>query len=223
MYAGVEEQLCRSWSGSISPNRCRRINFETRSKTTLKYTTNLHASLLRTKQLQRTAYVRSTHEHYKTNCAFNISNLLFRCLIIANMSMTWPQAVPRFLLPKLSWRTEFGRRQSARTIGTVVFSQAQYRGSISGRKQYNLREKSSRIYREIGSSISQNSLWARNFHVTARQSRDHHFDTLKFVQRLKEDGFTEAQAVAMMKVLSDVMEERYHVNCVATTNVLLTI
>ncbi|KAL9079781.1 MAG: hypothetical protein Q9157_001353 [Trypethelium eluteriae] len=37
--------------------------------------------------------------------------------------------------------------------------------------------------------------------------RDHHFDTLKFVQRLKDEGFTEEQAVAMMKVLSDVIEE----------------
>jgi hypothetical protein len=45
--------------------------------------------------------------------------------------------------------------------------------------------------------------------MTARQARDHHFDTLKFVQRLQEEGFTEAQAVAMMRVLSDVIEERF--------------
>jgi E3 ubiquitin-protein ligase SHPRH len=37
--------------------------------------------------------------------------------------------------------------------------------------------------------------------------RDHHFDTLKFVQRLKDDGFSEEQAVAMMKVLNDVIQE----------------
>ena len=48
----------------------------------------------------------------------------------------------------------------------------------------------------------------RAFHATTRRARDHHFDTLKFVQRLQEEGFTEAQAVAMMKVLSDVIEER---------------
>jgi len=47
----------------------------------------------------------------------------------------------------------------------------------------------------------------RAFHATARPLRDHHFDTLKFVQRLKEEGFTETQSVAMMKVLSDVIEE----------------
>lgn len=49
----------------------------------------------------------------------------------------------------------------------------------------------------------------RVFSATARQERDHHFDTLKFVQRLKDEGFTEEQAVAMMKMLSDVVEERF--------------
>lgn len=47
----------------------------------------------------------------------------------------------------------------------------------------------------------------RMMHTTVRKSRDHHFDTLRFVQRLQEEGFTEAQSVAMMKVLSDVIEE----------------
>lgn len=53
-----------------------------------------------------------------------------------------------------------------------------------------------------------NPVHGRAFHATARRARDHHFDTLKFVQRLQEEGFTEPQAVAMMKVLSDVIEER---------------
>lgn len=48
----------------------------------------------------------------------------------------------------------------------------------------------------------------RAFSATPSRPRDHHFDTLKFVQRLKDEGFTEDQAVAMMKVLSDVIEER---------------
>jgi Protein of unknown function (DUF1640) len=49
---------------------------------------------------------------------------------------------------------------------------------------------------------------SRTFHSTAQRPRDHHFDTLKFVQRLKDEGFSEEQAVAMMRVLSDVIEER---------------
>lgn len=48
----------------------------------------------------------------------------------------------------------------------------------------------------------------RDFSATAARAKDHHFDTLKFVQRLKDEGLTEEQAVAMMKVLSDVIEER---------------
>ena len=47
----------------------------------------------------------------------------------------------------------------------------------------------------------------RAFHVSAARPRDHHFDTLKFVQRLKNEGFSEEQAVATMRVLSDVIEE----------------
>lgn len=47
----------------------------------------------------------------------------------------------------------------------------------------------------------------RAFHATATRSRDHHFDTLKFVQKMKDEGFSEEQAVATMRVLSDVIEE----------------
>lgn len=48
---------------------------------------------------------------------------------------------------------------------------------------------------------------ARYFSTTHSLSRDHHFDTLKFVQRLKDEGFSEEQSKAMMLVLSDVIEE----------------
>ncbi|KAK5112975.1 hypothetical protein LTR62_003797 [Meristemomyces frigidus] len=48
---------------------------------------------------------------------------------------------------------------------------------------------------------------SRPFTTTPHRPRDHHFDTLKFVQRLRAEGFTEPQASAMLKVLSDVIEE----------------
>ena len=54
-----------------------------------------------------------------------------------------------------------------------------------------------------------NPVLRRSFHASAPRRRDHHFDTLRFVQRLQEEGFTEEQSVAMMKVLNDVIEERY--------------
>lgn len=47
----------------------------------------------------------------------------------------------------------------------------------------------------------------RAFHATAARQRDHHFDTLKFVKRLKEEGFSEEQAAAMMRILNDVIQE----------------
>jgi hypothetical protein len=49
----------------------------------------------------------------------------------------------------------------------------------------------------------------RCFSATALRPRDHHFDTLKFVERLKDEGLTQEQAEATMKILSDVIEERY--------------
>src|SRR6188768_2170393 len=55
----------------------------------------------------------------------------------------------------------------------------------------------------IPSLIPQNgvgglSIARRGFHASAVRRRDHHFDTLKFVQRLQSEGFTEDQSVAMM-------------------------
>lgn len=47
----------------------------------------------------------------------------------------------------------------------------------------------------------------RAFHATPSRGRDHHFDTLKFVQRLRDEGYSEEQAVAMMRVLNDVIQE----------------
>jgi len=47
----------------------------------------------------------------------------------------------------------------------------------------------------------------RNFASTPALPRDHHFDTLKFVSRLKSEGFSEEQAHSLMRVLSDVIEE----------------
>lgn len=47
----------------------------------------------------------------------------------------------------------------------------------------------------------------RRFSATPQRAKDHQFDTLKFVQRFQQEGFSEEQAVAMMKVLGDVIEE----------------
>lgn len=52
-----------------------------------------------------------------------------------------------------------------------------------------------------------NTVMVKAFSTTRALARDHYFDTLKFVQHLKDEGFSEEQSRAMMLVLSDVIEE----------------
>ena len=47
----------------------------------------------------------------------------------------------------------------------------------------------------------------RAFHATPSRPREHHFDTLRFVKRLQAEGFSDEQAVAMMRVLNDIIQE----------------
>lgn len=130
--------------------------------------------------------------------------------------------IPRFLLPRLTWsptsvspaisaglfQAHRSRRftsqcqPSARPTHPRSSKPAWTRGA-------SLNCNTAVLPRPPSSSPILSSLSTRRaFASTPRQSRDHHFDTLKFVQRLQADGFTEDQAVAMMKVLSDVIEER---------------
>ena len=132
--------------------------------------------------------------------------------IMANLGLVTAQALPRFLLPKLSWQSGSVGRQSLRKLSTVAATQTltihNYDGQRGTTSPRAVQFETSRFESSILRSIPR-----RNFHATASRSRDHHFDTLKFVQRLKEEGFTEEQSVAMMKVLSDVIEERYSYLC----------
>lgn len=128
---------------------------------------------------------------------------------MAHHGLVAVQTLPRFLLPKISWQAGAVGRQSIRTLGTAVAIQTHsrnpfdHRKSLTGSSRPLAFEAYNRKPRILGSLPR-----SRSFHATTRQWRDHHFDTLKFVQRLKEEGFTEEQSVAMMKVLSDVIEER---------------
>jgi hypothetical protein len=54
---------------------------------------------------------------------------------------------------------------------------------------------------------AKNAFQRRDFSTSLVRAKQHHFDTLKFVQRLKEEKFSEEQAVAMMRVLNSVIEE----------------
>jgi len=115
------------------------------------------------------------------------------------------KTLPRFLLPQLSWQAA---PVSSQTIRVYSTSHTSY-NSIASPRPSSVTKISIPIRQNDFSkkSILLSAIHRQAFHVTTRQQRDHHFDTLKFVQRLREEGFTEAQSVAMMKVLSDVIEE----------------
>jgi hypothetical protein len=120
------------------------------------------------------------------------------------------QILPRFLLPRISWQAGPGQH-SLRTISTVAATQI-YPRSFTDHHGVHIPSRTSfHEPQERKSRVIECLPHRRVFHATASRPRDHHFDTLKFVERLKGEGFTEEQSVAMMKVLSDVIEERCEV------------
>jgi predicted DsbA family dithiol-disulfide isomerase len=126
---------------------------------------------------------------------------------MANPGLGSAHTLPRFLLPRLSWIAVPAHGQTIRTLSALSYRCPHLPKPVerpltripTGARPHGARSKP---------SILQSPSIHRAFHATARQCRDHHFDTLKFVQRLQEEGFSEKQAVAMMRVLSDVIEER---------------
>ncbi|KAI9880080.1 MAG: hypothetical protein M1830_005613 [Pleopsidium flavum] len=136
--------------------------------------------------------------------------------------------IPRFLLPQLTWTSKAVQTSSALAIRPSTFLTATGREYHTSQPQQQSIASQARAWRTTGMKNS-TALSARHRHTntlpthinarspctqphrpfstTPRLPRDHHFDTLKFVQRLKDEGFSEPQAVATMKVLSDVIEE----------------
>ena len=118
---------------------------------------------------------------------------------------TTSTTIPCFLLPRLSWSPQVRSplRSAASTIH--VATQPSTTMSYTTRAFSRARNFPTATRVAFGQAAVQQR---RPFSATPQRPRDHHFDTLKFVQRLKDEGFTEEQAVAMMKVLGDVVEER---------------
>ncbi|KAI1336913.1 DUF1640-domain-containing protein [Xylariaceae sp. FL0016] len=118
------------------------------------------------------------------------------------------QSLPRFLLPRLSWNGPVGSTQLFRA--TVLPQNS--RQSWQDHKRAGFHTVPRVTVHPLRTTPATSTLFrdrfvAKSFHATAPRQRDHHFDTLKFVQRLQSEGFTEDQSVAMMKVLNDVIEE----------------
>lgn len=128
--------------------------------------------------------------------------------------------IPRFLLPQLSWRVSSpvslavaSQIHPPSTKGLVSWNKHIYRSISSTARRYkdDGHAVSPLVSHRQGPPLPRYSYVARShgqcFSTTRILSRDHHFDTLKFVQRLKDEGFSEEQSKAMMLVLSDVIEE----------------
>ncbi|KAF6830816.1 hypothetical protein CPLU01_07143 [Colletotrichum plurivorum] len=111
-------------------------------------------------------------------------------------------ALPRFLLPRLSW-TGPSTSTASKGLRPLAAFPPSSRRQLHGQPVFPPRCRSAPRKSPMLDSLA----LKRSFHATPARRRDHHFDTLKFVQRLKSDGFTEEQAEAMMKVLNDVIEE----------------
>ncbi|KAJ4370653.1 Protein fmp32, mitochondrial [Neocucurbitaria cava] len=121
-------------------------------------------------------------------------------------------AIPRFLLPQLSWSAKATRPAALGALEARrhrSYAASDRRAMVS--KPSLLQAQTIRQWKRSSPHYADGYASAlefrRNFSATAPQSKDHHFDTLKFVQRLKDEGFTEEQAEGMMKVLGDVIEE----------------
>jgi hypothetical protein len=145
--------------------------------------------------------------------------------------------LPRFLLPKLSWTTPTvkGAASQIRSTRTShprpripTFQQPlpvpTAHAPLSPNRSYSQSNRSEPLQKQPRTSlqtysadaapIRYNGVYAATFKPARRAfsssqalKKDHHFDTLKFVQRLRGEGFSEEQAVAMMRVLNDVIEE----------------
>ncbi len=138
-------------------------------------------------------------------------------------------SIPRFLLPQITWKGTFPKSLALanQKITRAQHPAIQYR-SLHRAASYPLEPARHDSYTPYKPSISRPiypsplrpaapsgllpTLFCRlTFHkpfsTTVALHRDHHFDTLKFVQRLKDEGFSEEQSKAMMLVLSDVIEE----------------
>jgi hypothetical protein len=123
-------------------------------------------------------------------------------------------AVPRFLLPQFSWSAKAARPTAlgaleARRYRSFPARQHCAAAPITTALQQQLARQSRRTNPPFVTGCASPFELRRHFSASAPQQKDHHFDTLKFVQRLKDEGFTEEQAEGMMRILSDVIEERY--------------
>ncbi|KAL3470659.1 hypothetical protein BJX99DRAFT_238984 [Aspergillus californicus] len=117
------------------------------------------------------------------------------------ISLTWQTQPSLFAHPSATFST------ATRQSGTSTLIARRSPCSTFNVTSTQFAQSASNPIRHNGVYVATFHPARRAFHATVPRERDHHFDTLKFVQRLRNEGFSEEQAVAMMRVLNDVIQE----------------
>ena len=128
-----------------------------------------------------------------------------------NFAMASQKMIPRFLLPQASCAATLPRHGANAFLQLNVYA-LQRTLTISTRTPRCMKPSSSvstacRKHAARAKALGIAAQAVKHFSTSRNLQRDHHFDTLKFVQRLRDEGFSEEQSKAMMLVLSDVIEE----------------
>ncbi|KAL2864570.1 CCDC90 family protein [Aspergillus lucknowensis] len=118
-------------------------------------------------------------------------------------ALTWQTQSPLFSRNSAAFSTI--SRESGASTSVIRRSPSSTLNTTNKRSQFS--QSAENPIRYNGVYVAAFYPARRAFHASAPRGRDHHFDTLKFVQRLKAEGFSEEQAVAMMRVLNDVIQE----------------
>ena len=131
--------------------------------------------------------------------------------ITVRLAMAAHKTIPRFLLPQTSWSHPLPR-QLPKSPLRIDLLPPHRSFSIKSSKPLYAATPFSLISRKHSPFNTRRATflpnpYAKAFSTSTAHYRDHHFDTLKFVQRLRDEGFSEEQSEAMMLVLSDVIEE----------------
>ena len=119
--------------------------------------------------------------------------------------------IPQIFLPQLTWKASSPLSLTVTSRTSRIWPSSKGLTPWDKLNSCSISSKACWIPHRQGSPLARFPYIARDHHqcfsTTQSLSRDHHFDTLKFVQRLKDEGFSEEQSKAMMLVLSDVIEE----------------
>lgn len=123
------------------------------------------------------------------------------------------ESLSRSLLPRLSWTASTIRPTvsvipAQQRLPSSTFPQRTTATTAFARTAWASRRNSKKVASLPSSSpLLAATALRRTFSASVSRNKDHHFDTLKFVQRLESSGFTREQSTSIMRVLASAIEE----------------